>query len=126
MEVQIHTTTDKPPVNIMSNDSIQFIYFSETSDSEEDIGTYKGRYVEEDDDINFFRDLVPDSIDCLETMVFSTTDLDTLKEKEKTLREKEEGKYFCSKITNPILYRQITVEVAPYIAADKLKMRMYM
>jgi len=105
VEVQTHTTTDKTPVNIISNDSIKFSYFSETSDSEEDIGTSKGRYVEEDNDINFFRDLVPDSIDYLETMVFSTTDLDTLKEKEKTLREKEGGKYFCSKINNPILYR---------------------
>ena len=120
MEVQIHTTTDKPPVNIMSNNSIQFSYFFETSDSEEDIGTCKGRYVEEDDDINFFRDLVPDSIDCLETMVFSTTDLDTLKK-----RRKQSRKYFCSKITNPILYGQITVEVAPYIATDKLNMRMH-
>jgi len=76
----------------MSNDNIQLSYFSETSDSKEDIGTCKGRYVEEDNDSNFFRDLVPDSIDCLETMVLSTTNLDTLKEKEKTLQEKEEGK----------------------------------
>ena len=65
MEIQISTTTDKPPDNIMSDDSSKFNYYSETSNSEEDIGTYKRRYIEEDNDINFFRDLVPDSINGL-------------------------------------------------------------
>ena len=86
MKVQIHTTTDTSPVNIMVDDSNKFSYCSKTSDCEEDIDTYKGRYVEEDDDINFFRDFVTDSIDGLETMVFSNTDLDALEEKEKPPR----------------------------------------
>ena len=63
-----------------------------------EIYTYKEWYVKEDDNVNFFRDLVPDKVDGLEAMVFSTTDLDALKEKEKNLREKEEGKYFRCKL----------------------------
>ena len=81
-------------LNILSDDSSQFDDSSDTSCSDEDFNTYKGRYVEEDDNITFFCDLVPESIDGLENMVFSTTDLDALKEKEKILRTKEEGKYF--------------------------------
>ena len=112
-------------VNLMSDDSSRFSACSETSDSEEDVDTYKGNYVEEDEDINFFRDLVPESIDGLETMVFSTTDLEILKDKEKSLRAREEGKYFRSKLDHPILYGQITAAVAPYLASDKLKMLMH-
>ncbi len=69
----------------MSDDCSRFSACSETSDSEEDVDTYKGNYVEEDEDINFFCGLVPESIDGLETMVFSTTDLEILKDKEKSL-----------------------------------------
>ena len=87
----------------MSDDSSKFSSGSEASDSDDDIDTYKGRYTKEDDNIKFFRDLVLDSIGGLETMVFSTTDLVTLKEKEKLLRAKEEGKYFCSKLYHLIL-----------------------
>ena len=76
-------------VNLMSDDSSRFSACSDTSDSEEDIDTYKGNYVEEDKDIHFFRNLVPESIDSLETMVFSTTYLVVLKDKGKTLRAKE-------------------------------------
>ena len=84
MKVQIHTTTDTLRVNIMSDDSNKFSYCSETSDCKEDICTYKGRYVEEDDEINFFRDFVTDTIDGLETTIFSNTDLDALEDMEKT------------------------------------------
>lgn len=58
-------------------------------------------------------------------MVFSTTDLEALKDKERTFRAREEEKYFCSKLDNPILYGQITAAVAPYLAPDKLKMLMH-
>ena len=126
VEVQIPSPTSvdssTTPINILSDDSSKFSSCSEASDSEEDIDTYKGMYVEEDDDINFFRDLVPESLDGLETMVFSTTDLEALKDKERTLRAREEGKYFRSKVDHPILYGQITAAVAPYLAPDKLKM----
>ena len=44
--------------------------------------------------MNFFKDLATHTIDNLETMVFTTTDLQKLKEKEKKLREKQENKYF--------------------------------
>ena len=81
VEVQIPASTDMhddssaSPVNFMSDDSSKFSSGgSESSDSDDDIDTYKGRYIEEDDDINFFRDLVPESIGGLEMMVFSTTD----------------------------------------------------
>ena len=70
-------------VNLMFDDSSRFSAYSETSDSKEDIDTYKCNYVEEDKDIHFFRNLVPESIDGLETMVFSTTDLVVLKDKER-------------------------------------------
>ena len=53
----------------MSDDSSKFSFCSEASDSEEDVYTYKAMYAEEDENINFFRDLVPESIDGLETMV---------------------------------------------------------
>ena len=72
-------------INFMSDDSSKYEDSATSSDSEEEIDTYKVRYVEEDDNVNFFRDLVPDTVDGLETMVFSTTDLDALKEKEKNL-----------------------------------------
>ena len=58
-------------------------------------------------------------------MVFSTTDLKSLKEKEKTLWAKEEGKYFRSKLCSPILYGQITAAMAPYLAPKQLKMLMH-
>ena len=128
-EVQIRLPTDdesmsppSSPINIMSDDSSQYACSETSSDSEEDIDTYKGRYEDEDENITFFRDLVPQSIDGLETMVFSTTDLEKLKEKEKTLREREEGKYFRSKTDNPALYGQLTAAMAPYLADDKLRM----
>jgi hypothetical protein len=132
VEVQIPASTDMhddssaSPVNFMSDDSSKFSSGgSESSDSDDDIDTYKGRYIEEDDDINFFCDLVPESIDGLETMVFSTTGISTLKEKEKSLRAKEEGKYFRSKLDHPILYGQITAAVAPYLTKGKLSMLMH-
>jgi len=109
----------------MSDDSSRLSACSETSDSEDDIDTYKGNYVKEDKDIHFFSNLVPEFIDGLETMVFSTTDLVVLKDKEILLRAKEEGKYFRSKLDQPVLYGQITAAVAPYLASDKLKMLMH-
>ena len=97
---------------------------SECTDSEDELDTYKANYVEEDANINLFCDLVLESIDGLEMMVFSTTDLKSLKEKEKTLCEKEEIKYFRSKLNSPILCSQITAAMAPYLAPKQLKMLM--
>ena len=131
VEVKIPASTDisvdpsASLVNFMSDDSSKFSSSSEASDSDDNIDTYKGRYTEEDDNINFFCDLVSDSIDGLETMVFSTTDLVTLKEKEKLLRAKEEGKYFCSKLDHLILYGKITTAVVPYLTKEKMRMLMH-
>lgn len=96
VEVQIPSPTsidsETTPISLMSDDSSKFSSCSECTDSEDELDTYKANYVEGDENINFFRDLVPELIDGLETMVFSTTDLESLKEKEKTLRAKEDGK----------------------------------
>ena len=53
-------------------------------------------------------------------MIFSTTDFDALKEKEKNLRQKEEGAYFRSKTKDSKLYKQIIVAMVPYLTEDKL------
>ena len=86
------------------------------------MNTYKTLYDEEDEHVNFFRDFVPITVEGLESMVFSTTDLEALKQKEKNLQEKESNKYFRCKLTHPLLYRQITDAIAPYLTDDKLIM----
>ena len=48
-------------------------------------------------------------------MVFNTVDFDILKNKENILHEKEEGKYFCSKIVDARLYTQTQSVMAPYL-----------
>ena len=55
-------------------------------------------------------------------MMFSKKDLEKLKEKEQILRNKEDGKYFRSKIADASLYEQIKEAIAPYLTDDKLKM----
>ena len=76
-EVSIRATTEVinpaaiPPINIVTDDISKYSSDSDTSyDSGEDIDTYKAQYVEENYDINFCKDLVPDIVDGLETMVF--------------------------------------------------------
>ena len=103
-----------PPVNIISNDSIKLRDCSETSDSKDDIDTYKGRYVEKYGGINFSCDLVLYSTNGLETITFSITNIRTLKEKDNSLCEKEEGKLYLLKDYQPHT-------VTPYITADKIK-----
>ena len=53
-------------------------------------------------------------------MVFSVTDLDALKEKEKNLRAKEDGKYFRSKEDDNKLYEQLCDALKPYLTDEKL------
>ena len=48
-----------------------------------------------------------------------------MKEKEKILRSKEEGKYFRSKINSPVLYGQIIAAIRPYLTPEKLRMLMH-
>lgn len=85
MEVQIPSPIDvsinsnTTLVSIMSDDSSKVSACSEASDSREDIYTHKGRYVEEDESMNFFCNLVPESIVSLEAIVIFTTNLDALK-----------------------------------------------
>ena len=86
------------------------------------MSNYEKEYEKEDDKMNFFKDLATHTIDNLETMVFTTTDLQKLKEKEKNLREKQENKYFRSKVESPKLYEQITKAIAPYLTDTNLKM----
>ena len=58
----------------------------------------------------------------METMVFSVTDLDALKEKEKNLRAKEDSKYFRCKKADSKLYKQLCEAIAPYLTDEKLRM----
>ena len=44
--------------------------YDSSLDEEEEVDFYKAQYMEEHDDINFFKDLVLDTIDGLETMIF--------------------------------------------------------
>ena len=55
-------------------------------------------------------------------MVFSTTDLDALIEKEKNIREKEEGKYFRYKLESPTLYGKIALAMTSKISDNKIRM----
>ena len=61
----------------------------------------------EDEHINFFCDMVHENFDGLESMVFSQKYLDSLKENEQTLQDKENSNYFRSKITDAALCDQI-------------------
>ena len=67
--------------------------------------TYKTLYDEEYEYVNLIRDFVTRTVEGLESMVFLTTDLEALKQKEQNLREKENNKYFRCKLTTPVLYR---------------------
>ena len=109
------------PADISDGSSVYSDNSQYSSDSEEDIDTYNKQYDEEESLINFFRDFVPKTVEGMESMVFSTTDLDALKEKEKILREKEDSKYFRCKIKDNALYHQIAGAIAPYLTDDKLK-----
>ena len=55
-------------------------------------------------------------------MIFTTTDLDALKEKEKNLRAKEDSKYFRDKEIDSKLYEQVMDCMKPYLTNEKLKM----
>ena len=55
-------------------------------------------------------------------MVFNSGALDALKEKERILKEKQESKYFRSKIIHKDLYDQITAAMAPYLTDTNLCM----
>ena len=91
--------------------------------SEEDFDAYNSMHEQEDDNLWFFKNICTDETDDgLETMVFSTTDLNALKEKEKNLKTKVNSKYFRSKINDQKLYNQITECVRPYLTDDKLRM----
>ena len=92
-----------------------------SSDSEEDMDNYAKQYDEEEELINFFRDFVPKTVEGMESMVFSVTDLESLKEKEKILREKEDNKYFRCKVKDNELYHEIAAAIAPYLTDEKLK-----
>ena len=63
--------------------------------------------------VSFLRNLVPTTIEGLESMIFSQNDIDTLKEKEQNLRDKENSKYFRSKIEDASLYKQIKEAITP-------------
>ena len=80
-----------------------------SDDYEEDHETYQQQYEEEDDNhLHFFHNLATHPIEWLETIVYNIGDLDVINNKEKILREKEEGKYLCSKIVDTrLLYTQI-------------------
>ena len=72
-------------------------------DSEEGIGTYKVQYVEDNNNINFFKVLVPDTIYGMETTIF-ITNLAALKVNEGNLCDKQEIKFFRCKLANPKTY----------------------
>ena len=84
--------------------------------------TYKILYDKKDEYVNLFRDFLPRTVEGFESMVLSITDIEKLKKNEQNLQEKEYNKYFCYKLTNPVLFTQITEAVAPYLPDDKLIM----
>ena len=91
--------------------------------SEENFEQYQLEYEKEDEDLFFFKNLCTEvTDDGLETMVFSVTDLDALKEKEKNLRAKEDSKYFRCKKADSKLYKQLCEAIAPYLTDEKLRM----
>ena len=59
--------------------------YSSGSEEDDDLNTYKTLYDEEDEHVNFFRDFVLQTVEGLESMVFSTTNLEALKKKEDNL-----------------------------------------
>ena len=115
--------TPAAPINILTDDSSKYENESDYGpDTEEELDTYIQLYEKEDEHVTFFRDLVPTTVEGLESMVFSQKDLATLKEKEQNLRGKENSKYFRSKIEDASLYEQIKEAMTPYLTDDKLKM----
>ena len=91
--------------------------------SEEDFDAYNNLYEQEDENLQFFKNLCTDETEeGLETMIFSTADLDALKEKEKNLNTKVDSKYFTSNLNYEKLYNQITKCVRPYLTNDKIRM----
>ena len=123
----ISPTHSDSPLNIMTDDSSKYDSDSDwTNNSEEDMNKYGQQYEEEDNNLRFFQDLATHTtIDGLERIVFSTADLQDLKEKEKILRDKEDRKYFRSKTLDKTLYDQITAAMAPYLTGEKLKMLLH-
>ena len=86
---------------------------------------YTLEYKQEDEDLSFFKNLRTDETeDGIETMIFSTTNLNALKEKEKNLSVKEDSKYFWNKEINSKLFEQIMECTKPYLADDKFKILM--
>ena len=115
--------TPAVPINILSDCSSKYEDESDYGpDTEEELDAYTILYDKEDEHVTFFRDLVPETVEGLESMVFSQKDLDTLKEKEQNLRNKEDSNYFRSKISDASLYEQIKESMAPYLQDDKIKM----
>ena len=99
-EVVNPTTTEvtNPADSFDSSDSLPYVNSFSTICSEEDIEVYTLEYEKEDEDLFFFKNLCTEETeDGIEAMIFSTTDLDALKEKEKNLRAKEDSKYFRNK-----------------------------
>ena len=103
------TATMEPPTiagdDYDSDSGDSFQESISTIDSEEDFDAYNLEYKEEDEDLFFFKNLCTDETEeGIQTMIFSTTDLDALKEKEKNLRAKEDSKYFRNKEIDSKLY----------------------
>ena len=117
--------SDSSPT-VDSSDSLSYADSFLTICSEDDIEVYTLEYEKEDEDLFFFKNLcINETEDGIQTMIFSTTDLDALKEKEKNLRAKEDSKYFRNKEVDSNLYEQIMECMKPYLADDKLKMLMH-
>ena len=93
----------------------------ESDDLEEEIEKYDELYGKEDEDLRFFGNLATHMIDGLKMVVFNSGDLASLKGKDRILLEKEEKKYFRSKITDKDPYKQITNVITPYLADENFK-----
>ena len=104
------------------SDSNSRLYSASSCASEENFERYQLEFEEEDEDLLFFKNLCTEVTDNgLETMVFSVTDLDTLK-KEKNFSAKEDSKYFRCEKANSKLYKHICEAIAPYLTNEKLCM----
>ena len=93
-----------------------------SSSSDDLLDNYDESWEDEDDDLVFFKNIGMHTTEGLERMVFETTDLEALKEKEANLKDKKANAYFRCKIKDARLYEQIRQIIAPYLSDDKLRM----
>ena len=103
-----------------SDDSDTDCAFDIGSDNETDISV---EYDTDEDNADFFTSLAVANYDgALEDVVFADTDLLALKEKEQSMRQKKENKYYRCKQRDAKLYEQIREAYLPHVTLAKIAM----